>query len=97
MKYLVWNCKGIDRSEFRSYFSILCNLNKMNLFCLLEIKMGMDKIQKNFFGRFFDEIFCCKLLGRIGYLCLYWNYVTIKVNTIALTSRFFSLLGARFE
>lgn len=57
MKSIVWNCRGMGRPEFKSNFSYLCSLEKLDLFCVVETKISMDKAPTRFFRKFVLSVF----------------------------------------
>lgn len=57
MKCIAWNCRGLGRPDFSSNFSFLCSLVRLDLFCLIETKIAMDRVPCNFHGRFFNKCF----------------------------------------
>lgn len=70
MKCMVWNCRGLGRPDFNSSFNFLCTLIKLDLFCLFETKMSLDKVQSNFYNRHFDQVFAIIPLAElVGFVC----------------------------
>lgn len=88
MKCLAWNCRGIMRKEIPSNFNFLCSLTNLDLFCLMEIKMAIDKVPRNFYSEYIDNVFCCDPVDRTGGLCLCWNASKVDINIISSSPRF---------
>ena len=52
-------------------FSFLCTLIKLDIFCLLETKRSLDKVQSNFYNRHFDRVFfaAIPMAELVGFVC----------------------------
>lgn len=46
MKCMTWNCR--EWLDFTSNFNFLCSGIKLDLFCIFETKMDVDKVSRNF-------------------------------------------------
>ena len=57
MRGIVWNCRGMGRPEFKSNFSYLCSLVKLDFFCFVETKFDVEKAPVSCFSRCFDQFF----------------------------------------
>lgn len=88
MRCLSWNCRGIGRKYISSNFNFLWCLVKLDFFCLLEVKVSLDKVPENFYVNHFDNVFCCDPVGRTGALCLCWNDTMVTVNIISSSAKF---------
>lgn len=55
---------------------------------MMEIKVDVHKVPKNFYSKYFDKIFCCDPIGRSGGLYLCWNSTKVFVNIISSFPRY---------
>lgn len=88
MKCFTWNCRGMYRSDFSGNFIFLCSLVRVDLFCLLETKVALDKVHQNFYGRFFDQNYCRAPARRAGGICLFCNDTSVSVMILKAHDRF---------
>lgn len=66
----MWNCKGIGTLDFRSNFSYLCNLDKLDLFCVgLKLRSLWRRSEEGFLKSYFISALVATLIaGRVVYV-----------------------------
>nr|POE96333.1 hypothetical protein CFP56_49733 [Quercus suber] len=73
MKVLVWNCRGVGKSNFCRNFSDIIRLRKPSTVVVLETRVFEDRPDSISSNLGFDNVCCSDATGFSGGIWVLWN------------------------